>query len=56
VLPRAVQLQGLLSSYKDERAAGDKDPDLLLRLRDKHFPDLPALNATEVRICFATCA
>ena len=41
-----VQLQSLFESYKEQRAAGDTDPELLLRLRGQVFPELPALNKT----------
>jgi hypothetical protein len=42
-----MQLQQLFSSYQAERAAGDDDPELLLRLRGQLFPELPDLNATD---------
>ena len=42
-----VQLRKLLEEYKKERASGDRDPNLLGRLRTEHFPELPPLNVTE---------
>jgi hypothetical protein len=41
-----MQLRKLLDEYKEKRARGDRDPDLLRNLRKQHFPELPDVNIT----------
>jgi hypothetical protein len=42
-----LQLRQLLDEYKDKRANGNRDPDLLRNLRKHHFPELPDVNTTD---------
>lgn len=41
-----MQLRKLLATFKKKRQEGDKDPELLVKLRNEHFPNLPEVNAS----------
>lgn len=41
-----MQLRKLLATFKKKREEGDKDPELLTKLRKEHFPHLPDVNAS----------
>lgn len=41
-----TQLRQLLLEFKQQRATGNRDPDLLRTLRSHHFPGLPDINTT----------
>jgi hypothetical protein len=41
-----MQLRKLLTTFKEEREKGNEDPQLLRKLRQDIFPELPPLNET----------
>lgn len=41
-----LQLRKLLATFKRKRQEGDQDPELLVKLRKEHFPNLPEVNAS----------
>lgn len=39
-------MRKLLATFKKKRQEGDKDPELLAKLRKEHFPNLPDVNTS----------